>query len=551
VIDLGIKGLVVLENQHNLPFLKSAAKSLQLENARLRAEVASANEVKTKLAELEARHAELERQSGERIAELQDEVARLGREMQLLQELLDLRNRALFGRSSERRELTAEEAAAEAAAKPEKKPRKKQKGHGPTAQPKLAIVVKDTHTLVGDALKCTACGGQLTPMGTAAEEAELIGIEKRRIVLEKHLRTMYSCSCGGCLKTAAGPLKLIPGGRYSLGFTIAVAFLKYFAHVPLHRQVQMMKHEDAHITTAALCDQLDALATALKATYEAIWKVLQAEPVLRADETPWAVMSNGHNENERFYAWVAVGSLYVAFRLLDTRSKEGAASILGSFAGKLMVDGLTSYPAAAKGKPGEPLRFKVANCMTHARRPFIECEKYYPVECGFAIGLFRKLYAVERAGKVAGADLGKLRDEKSRPLMDELFAWAKVQQAQPHLLPSSGLAKALGYLVNHEAGLRVFLDDPAVPADNNESEQAVRGLVLGRVNFYGSRSRDATEVAAILYTLVESAKRCGVSPEAYLLAAAETALSKAGAVLLPDEFKRQLDAVRGPPAQSA
>jgi len=76
-------------------------------------------------------------------------------------------------------------------------------------------------------------------------------------------------------------------------------------------------------------------------------------------------------------------------------------------------------------------------------------------------------------------------------------------------------------------------------------------LVLGRVNFGGSRSRRGTEVAAILYTLVESAKRCGVSPEDYLYAAAEHALTNAGAVLLPDEFKRQLEAVHDPPAPAA
>jgi hypothetical protein len=68
--------------------------------------------------------------------------------------------------------------------------------------------------------------------------------------------------------------------------------------------------------------------------------------------------------------------------------------------------------------------------------------------------------------------------------------------------------------------------------------------VLGRKNSYGSRSRRGTETTAILYTLVESAIRVGVNPKAYLEAAAEHALSKTGAVLLPDEFKRQLEEVR-------
>ena len=239
---------------------------------------------------------------------------------------------------------------------------------------------------------------------------------------------------------------------------------------------------------------------------------------------------------------MAVGSEYVAFCLLDTRSKDGAATLLGSFAGTLMVDGLTSYPAAAKGENGEEPRFKVANCHAHARRKFVECEKNYLEESQFAVELYRRLYEVERQGKEPGADLGALRDSKSRALIEELFTWAKAQQARPDLLPSSGLAKALAYLVNHEAGLRVFLDDAAVPIDNNESERALRALVIGRKNHLGSRSRRGTETAAVLFTLVESAKRIGVNPKAYILAAAEYALTKPGAVLLPHEFKRQLEA---------
>ena len=75
--------------------------------------------------------------------------------------------------------------------------------------------------------------------------------------------------------------------------------------------------------------------------------------------------------------------------------------------------------------------------------------------------------------------------------------------------------------------------------------------MLGRKNHYGSRSRRGTETAAILYTLVESAKRVGVPPRAYLEAAAEHALRKAGATLLPDEFKRELDEVRASSSDTA
>lgn len=505
--------------ERSVKFLRGAAQALADENERLRADQAAV------AAELAAARAELA----------------------TVKELLALREKQLYGKKTERRPPAEE--TIEAEAKPAR-PKTPRKGHGPTPQPGLERV-DVVHELAGEKLKCEHCGHQLEPLGTEAEQAEMIALEERKLVLERHLRMKYCCpGCKTGVQTAPGPAKLVPGGRYALSFTIDAAFSKYLAHLPFERQAHMLRHEGLKVTTATLFDQVDALATALTPTYQAIWAALQQEPVLHADETPWAVLSNGHTENERFYAWCAVGRQYVGYRLLDTRSAEGAATILGSFSGTLVVDGLTSYPAAAKGAPGDAPKFVVANCHAHARRKFVEIEKNWPEESQFAVELYRELYAVEAAAKEPGADRAALRREKSKSLVDKLFSWAREQQGRSDLLPSSGLAKALAYLLNHEAGLRVFLDDPAVPIDNNEAERAMRSPVLGRKNHYGSRSRRGTETAAILYTLVESAKRVGISPKAYLAAAAEHALREAGAVLLPDEFKQQLAAARDPTKQT-
>lgn len=552
--------------ERSVKFLRSAAQALHEENRRLRQERAEFERERAALleqqAEAEREHAALLEQQAEvereRVALLEQktemlaQLAELEAKLAALLEKLARRDRQLFGRKTERRSADnaaageASEATPEAKAQARKK-KKKGTGHGPTPQPALPVV-EVVHTLVDEGLRCRHCGGELGPLGTEAEEAELIALEERRLVLERHLRMKYQCPCCNTgVTTAPGPVKLIPGGRYALSFTLEVAFLKYLAHLPFERQAQLFRHEGLKVTTATLFDQVDALATTLTPTYQAIWKALQQEPVLCADETPWAVLSNGHTANERFYAWCAVGSQFVGYRLLDTRSAEGAATLLGSFSGTLMVDGLTSYPAAAKGAAGEPPKWLTVNCHAHARRKFVECEQHAPDESRFVIDLYQQLYAIERAGREPGADLAALRAAQSRPLVDQLFAWARDQQARRDVLPASGLAKALAYLLNHETGLRAFLDHPAVPIDNNAAERAMRAPVLGRKNHYGSRSRRGTETAAILYTLIESAKRVDVSPKAYLEAAVEWALSRPGAVLLPDEFKRQLDAAGDTP----
>ena len=62
--------------------------------------------------------------------------------------------------------------------------------------------------------------------------------------------------------------------------------------------------------------------------------------------------------------------------------------------------------------------------------------------------------------------------------------------------------------------------------DNNMTERALRGPVVGRKNHYGSRSKRGIEVAAVLYSLLESAKLSGRDPKEYLKQATLAALRK-------------------------
>ena len=102
-------------------------------------------------------------------------------------------------------------------------------------------------------------------------------------------------------------------------------------------------------------------------------------------------------------------------------------------------------------------------------------------------------------------------------------------------LPRSDIGTAIKYVAAHWEGLCVFLEHPAVPIDNNSVERGFRGPALGRNNFYGSHSRRGTEVAAIMYSLVESAKLNGVDPKRYLKLALAAALER-NALPLPHEI---------------
>jgi transposase len=104
-------------------------------------------------------------------------------------------------------------------------------------------------------------------------------------------------------------------------------------------------------------------------------------------------------------------------------------------------------------------------------------------------------------------------------------------------LPESGLGQALKYMSNRWTGLTRFLTDPRVPLDNGATERAMRGLAVGRKKHYGSRSRRGTEVAAFSYSLMETAKLCGVDPKRYLREAALAALRREP-IPLPNQLER-------------
>jgi transposase len=181
--------------------------------------------------------------------------------------------------------------------------------------------------------------------------------------------------------------------------------------------------------------------------------------------------------------------------------------VLGDYAGTILCDGYSAYESLKK-RSG---RFELAHCWAHVRRKFVEAEPFAPEPCKQVLDLIGELYAVER-GCEGDEDRAHARAEVSRGIIKRIHAWALAQRA----LPQSPLGKAIRYMGDLWPGLVRFIDEPRLALDNNATERALRGVVLGRKNHYGSRSERGTEVAALFYSLIESAKLAGVEPDAYL-----------------------------------
>jgi len=448
----------------------------------------------------------------------------------------------VFGPTSEKRTVDEEPAGATTGGDDESKSKdddqsegkKKKRGHGPKDQPQLPRIVVE-HGLDDADKTCPTCGGGLKEMADQYEEHDEIDVIPMRFVIKHHRRKKYTCQCRACIETAPGPDKLTPGGRYAVDFAIYSSISKYCDHLPLERQVRMMAREGLEVTSQTLWDQIERLAWLVGYAMPRLLSHVLSHAVVGADETTWELFDKKPGQGKSWYVWVLRVETGVYYAIRDGRSFKVAEGLLATFAGVLMCDGYAAYVTLASKYP----RVILAHCWAHVRREFVEIEKSFPTACGEVLDLIRELYLIDRRGRESTEKnaLSKLRDKESRPVIDKIVEW--FYRTLPKCLPESGLHKALGYMVHMWPGLVLFLDDPEIPLDNNGTERAARGPVVGRKNHYGSHSLRGTEVAATFYSLVESAKLTGLDPRFYLRVATREAL-RFNTVPLPHEVKAML-----------
>ena len=500
--------MIKIETEQNIEVLRQVARLLWREN--------------------EALHERLQKLTAEKLKLQGADAQALQLEIDQLQELLARREQEIFGVSSEKRPRPVSETASEPAV---------HRGHGPQEQEKLPVV-ETVHELAETERFCPQCGHPMAKMGEQTEDYEEITVVQRSFQVVRHRRRKYRCQCNACVVTAPGPARLIPGGRYSPEFAAEVAISKYLDHAPLERQVRILDREGLTVTSQTLWDQIEALARHLEASYKALRPRVLGSPVVYADETRWQLMGQ-EKEASRWWVWCAASEEAVFYQLFGTRSAKAAQSVLSGYRGIVLCDGYGAYEALARAGP----EITLAHCWAHARRKFIEIEPQYPQACGEILQLLGKLYVVEREAPRLGfpeaeeplALRAKLREEHSRPLVAQIYA--RAEELRQKALPRSGLGQATEYLLGMWKGLTRFLEDPRIPLDNNAAERALRGVVVGRKNHYGSRSKRGTEVAALFYSLCETAKLAGVEPRSYLLEATRAAIDKPGTVTLPHDLK--------------
>lgn len=314
--------------------------------------------------------------------------------------------------------------------------------------------------------------------------------------------------------TAEGALKLLPGSQYSVDLAVAVTADKYISHIPLERQIRQMESlglkKMQSKTMYNLCltvsEHLSPLVEKIKN------EVLNTNLSVHADETPWPINNNKDSDG---YMWVLSNQAGSFYNFEPTRSGHVIKELLRDYTGAVVCDGYTGYNRLNElNKENEDKKIELAHCWAHARRKFTDIKENYPEKCKEILDLMDELYAIERKAKTL-EELKALRSKKSVEVIDQIKKWLEENLITARA--ESGLRSSIEYMLKYWNGLNLFLKNEKVPLTNNEAERTIRHAVMGRKNFYGSKSINGADVTATLYTIIESCKKVELDPRNYIL----------------------------------
>lgn len=386
----------------------------------------------------------------------------------------------------------------------------------PAHLPRETIV----HNPVGGC-NCTACGARLREIGQ--DVSEVLEYEPGKFHVIRHVRPKLAC--GGCqsITQAPAPSRPIERGLAGAGLMTHVLVSKYADHTPLYRQSQIYARDGVELAPSTLTDLVGSAAWLLTPLAQAVGRYVLGGYKVHGDDTPIRVLGGAKNKAKTGRLWVYVrddrasadtAPPAVWFQYSANRKGEHPQRHLRGYHGILQADAFAGYNLLFND--GSVIE---AACWAHARRKYFEVHKQQELLPGTlahqALQRIAKIYAVESDIRGENAELRRSqRHLRTRPILEEMHEWLQAVLGQ--ISAKSPMAQAIGYSLSNWRALVRFLDDGRIEADNNIAERALRSVAIGRKNYLHFGSDGGGQTAAVIYTLIGTAKLCGINPQAYL-----------------------------------
>ena len=426
----------------------------------------------------------------------------------------------------ERLREEAAAAAAQAPAKPKTPPRRPRR----EALPAHLRHVERHHEPENTNCTTPQCGAPMTRIGE--DVSERLDIVPAEFFVHRHIYGKWACRCctqrgEGRLKQAPAVPEVIDGGIAASGLLAHTLISRFADHLPYYRQETINARSGVHTPRSTLAAWAGQAGAALEPLCDVHKRFVLGARVLHADETPVALLDPGAGKTRRAYVWAYARSHHdptpgVVYDFCLGRGAQYPVAFLAGderashkrWAGTLLTDRYSAYDTVLDARV-HPDRMAAA-CVAHARRKFDELAKAGSSALAEeAIRRFAHIYAAE--SELAGLhdDQRKaMRQELARPLWDKLRTWLELER---RLVADGGsTAVAIDYTLNHWPALTRHLDDGAVPIDNNHLERQIKPWAMGRKAWMFVGSELAGQRAAMVMSLIQSAKLHGHGPWAYL-----------------------------------
>lgn len=380
------------------------------------------------------------------------------------------------------------------------------------------------HELDAEQLPCPCCGKPRQEFAVkTSEQLEFVpGYWK----IIQHDRVTYRCGrCEEQIETAPKPPQPIEKGVPGPGLCAHLVVSKFGDHQPLYRGEDIFSRLGWPVRRSTMCGWLQSLALLSMPLVMRMKHLVLQSKVIHTDDTKIKMLDPGAGKCREAKFWPYLGDWlhpYAVYDFTIDRSRDGPTRFLSGYAGYLQADAYSGYDGIYAGGDVHEVA-----CWVHARRYWYEAIDNDAVRANTALGFIARLSQIEkelrlkypardRSGERDFAAIAEARQKYSVPILDDFKSWLDSEQETGRVLPKSVLSKAFTYTGNQWAALCRYTEEGYLSFDNNAAERLVKVAAIGRKNYLFVGGLAGGHNAAAFYSLISSAKACGVEPWAWL-----------------------------------